>query len=526
MTTPLAIAATSELAAEAGAQIAEAGGNAVDAALAAILMSINTEPGMCSIACGGYMSIWPPDGEPITLDGYVTAPGKGNVLPAELRRSTEIHLAYGGGVTTIIGPDSVGVPGGVALFGAASEQYGRVPWKLLFEPVVAATRAGFPLPEASHHYLIHSAEPIFGRTPDGHTALYHPDGRLKDIGETIRVPHLDETLERIGRLGPDEFYTGEIGQTIARHVRDAGGRLNAADLAGYRVEPRPSLVIDSGHGSGQGIGQGIGKGSANPWRIATNPPPAVGGTVLAAMLRMMGRIPVARWDRAALCALIDVQRIALGYRRDHLDLSADVDSDAARLLELAATCAPASVLKSGSTCQASAVDDTGLACSVTVSAGYSSGDMPPGTGLWLNNCLGELELNRRGLDIGPPGTRLPSNMAPTTARAHDGTALAIGSPGADRITTAILQTLVGYLQIGLSLEDAISQPRVHVEFTDAGVRAACEPGLPMIDWPLPHREFDTLSMYFGGVSAAAWSPTDGFTVAADPRRTGGTWCRP
>ena len=518
MTTPLAIAATSELAAEAGAHVAEAGGNAVDAAIAAILVSINTEPGMCSLACGGYISVWPPDGEPITLDGYVTAPGKGDMLPAALRRSSEIHLAYGGGVTTTIGPDSVGVPGGVALFGEASKQYGRVPWKVLFEPVVVATRAGFPLPEASHHYLIHSAEPIFGRTPDGHAALYPPDGRLKNIGDTIRVPHLDDTLERIGRLGPDEFYTGEIGHTIARHMHESGGRLNAADLAGYRVESRPSLVIDSGHDDS--------KGSTNPWRIATNPPPAVGGTVLAAMLKMMDRIDIERWDSAALRALIDVQHVALGYRRDHLDLSADIDADAARLLELAATCAPASVLQSGSTCHASAVDATGLACSVTVSAGYSSGEMPAGTGLWLNNCLGELELNRRGLDIGPPGARLPSNMAPTTARGPDGTVLAIGSPGADRITTAILQTLVGHLQLGLPLEEAISQPRVHVEFPDSGVRVASEPGVPMIDWPLPHREFDALSMYFGGVSAAAWSPADGFTVAADPRRTGGTWCRP
>lgn len=114
-------------------------------------------------------------------------------------------------------------------------------------------------------------------------------------------------------------------------------------------------------------------------------------------------------------------------------------------------------------------------------------------------------------------------MAPTTALAGDGTALAIGSPGADRITTAMLQALVGYMQIGLPLDEAIRLPRAHVEFADEGVRVACEPGLPIDDVEIPHRCFDALSMYFGGVSAAAWSPTTGFTVAADPRRTGGTW---
>ncbi|MFQ5634384.1 MAG: gamma-glutamyltransferase, partial [Gammaproteobacteria bacterium] len=427
--------------------------------------------------------------------------------------SRDVHMMYGGGVTTTIGPDSIGVPGGVALFGAASEEYGRLPWRVLFEPTVDATRRGFPLPEASVHYLTHSAEPIFGRTPDGRAAIYHPDGRLKSVGELIHVPHLADTLERIARLGPDEFYTGDIGRAIATHVRENGGRLNDVDLAGYRVERRPSLVIESGGDA------------AHRWRIATNPPPAVGGTVLAAMLTMMSRRPVECWDAQTVRTIVDVQRVALGFRREHLDLSDDIDADAARLLEIAATGDPAAVLESGSTCHASAVDDNGLTCAVTVSAGYGSGEMPPGTGLWLNNSLGELELNRRGLDIGPPGTRLPSNMAPTTALADDGTALAIGSPGADRITTAMLQALVGYLQIGLPLEEAIRLPRAHVEFTEEGVRVACEPGLPTDDVTIPQRHFDALSMYFGGVSAAAWSPTAGFTVAADPRRTGGTWYR-
>jgi len=515
MKSRLAIAATSELAAQAGAHVADAGGNAVDAAIAAILVSINTEPGMCSLACGGYMTVWPAGGDPVTLDGYVTAPGSGSdPLPESRRNAWDVHMMYGGGVTTTIGPDSVGVPGGVALFGAGSKNFGAIPWRVLFEPVVAATRAGFPLPEASHHYLEHSAEPIFGGSPDGHAAIFRPDGQLREVGETIRVPHLDDTLERIGRLGPDEFYTGAIGRQIAQHMDEHGGRLNESDLARYRIETRPCLMIDSGSDVG------------HRWRIATNPPPAVGGTVLAAMLRIVNRESISGWDAAAIRSVVDAQRIALGFRREYLDLSDDVDADAARLLQLAATCDPVTALQSGSTCHASAVDDTGLACAVTVSAGYGSGEMPAGTGLWLNNCLGELELNRRGLGIGPPGTRLPSNMAPTTARAGNGTILAIGSPGADRITTAMLQVLVGYLQIGLSLDEAIRLPRAHVEFPDEGVRVACEPGLPIDDVTIPHRCFDALSMYFGGVSAAAWSPTDGFTVAADPRRTGGTWYRP
>ena len=100
MPDPLAIAATSPLAAQAGEAMAGLGGNAVDAAIAATLVSINTEPGVCSLGCGGYMTIWAPGEKPVTLDGYVAAPGKGEA--PEDRSSTEVHLEYGGGVTTVV----------------------------------------------------------------------------------------------------------------------------------------------------------------------------------------------------------------------------------------------------------------------------------------------------------------------------------------------------------------------------------------------------------------------------------------
>jgi len=506
MTTPLAIATTSSIGAQAGETMARAGGNAVDAAIAATLVSINTEPGVCSLGCGGYITIWPPGQEPVTLDGYVAVPGKGLTARASGRNSVEVYLEYGGGVHTVVGPDSVGVPGGIAALGTASETFGMLPWHRLFEPVIEVVHAGFPLPEASYNYLVYSGEPIFGRSVDGRNALHHADGRLKMAGETIHVPHLGDTLERIARLGPNEFYTGEVGQAMVRYCQDSGGRLSEEDLASYRTLPRPSLVVDNGE-----------------WQVATNPPPAIGGTVLAAMLKMIAARPFDRWDIESVRFLIDVQRAVLGYRRNHLDLSEQISADAARLLDLARTGDPATVLESGSTCHTSAVDATGLACSITMSAGYGAGDMPPNTGIWLNNCLGELELNKRGLDIGPVGARLPSNMAPSAAIKNDGTVLAIGSPGADRITTAILQALVNYIDLDMSLAEAIEHSRAHVEFDSEGYRVAFEAGLPVDRLSVPSRRFDSASMYFGGVGAVAWSPGSGFSVAADPRRTGGTW---
>jgi gamma-glutamyltranspeptidase/glutathione hydrolase len=519
LATPLAIAATSGLAADAGEAIARAGGNAVDAAIAAMLVSINTEPGVCSLACGGYMTIWQPGEAPLTLDGYVAAPGAGMTLDPARRNATDIYLEYGGGITTTVGPDSVGVPGGVALFGEGSKRYGKLPWKELFTPAIETVQRGFPLPEASYNYLVYSGKPIFGRSPDGYEALYTDHDELRKAGETIHVPHLADSLAQIAEHGPDDFYTGEIGQAITNYLNAAGGRLNQADMRNYNIISRPSLQIEGTSPPGK-------HQAGEKWTIATNPPPAVGGIVLAAMLKMMNQRHIECWDDESFQYLLDVQQAALGYRTTHLDLSDRIEDDARRLLDLAERCAPATVLESGSTCHTSAVDATGLACSLTVSSGYGAGDMPPDTGIWLNNCLGELELNKRGLDIGPPGTRLPSNMAPTVARSERGTVLSIGSPGASRITTATLQVLINHIHLGMPLREAIAHPRAHVELDDEHPIAACEPGLPVDAINMPSRQFEHLSMYFGGVGAASWSSDAGFAVAADPRRTGGTWSGP
>jgi gamma-glutamyltranspeptidase/glutathione hydrolase len=174
------------------------------------------------------------------------------------------------------------------------------------------------------------------------------------------------------------------------------------------------------------------------------------------------------------------------------------------------------------TVHVSAIDKRGLACAVTWSAGYGSGLMPGGAGIWMNNCLGETELNRRGILADPPGTRVPSNMAPTIARNENGSILTIGSPGAERITTALLYTLYYVIFESLTLAEAIEKPRAHVEKTAAGLSIACEPGATHDDTNLPLRRFDQLDMFFGGVTAAARLADGSLIAAADPRRTGAT----
>ena len=507
--TRVAVATSSQLAADAAAEVAAAGGNAVDCAIAASFLTMNTEPGVCALAGGAYVTVWAPGAEPVTIDGNVAVPGADSSQLARDDGICSVQMDYGGGIETLVGAGSVAVPGSLAALEMAASQYGVAPWSKLLAPTVRATREGFPLPAACHYYLAYSGKSIFGRSADGYGALHEgtADGRtgehFRSAGSRIVLPHLADSLAHIAAEGAQVFYQGELAKAMSDHCREHGGHLSMLDLANYRAIARPALSTRLGD-----------------WTIATNPPPAVGGAVLCAMLSLFEQRPVQAWNRDALKWLVEVQQACLDFRKQHLDLSEDMNSATAQLLELARSGTQPKDWVSASTVHTSAVDDTGLACAITASSGYGSGEMPRGTGLWLNNCLGELELNRRGLDAGPPGARLPSNMAPSVARKAD-EVLAIGSPGADRITTAVLQCLVNALQIGMPLDTAIAHPRLHVDTTADAARLMSEPGLPLPPLDLPVTTSASIGMYFGGVGAAGFNPRAGFSVAADPRRAGG-----
>ena len=500
--TGVAVSTTSQLAADAAHELATQGGNAVDCALAAAVLTMNTEPGVCALAGGAYITIWKPGSDPVTIDGNVAIPGY-DVAPERRGDAVEsVSMEYGGGITTLVGSGTVGVPGSLAAVEAAWRRFGSADWASVFAPSIRATSEGFPLSSACHYYLGYSGRSIFGRSDDGYGALHEGD-ELHAAGSSIVIPHLADSLALIAEEGARAFYEGDLATAMIAHVQDAGGMLSATDLQRYRAVERDSLRTDIG-----------------PWAIASNPPPAVGGVVLSAMLSAFANESFESWDSATTARLIDVQRACLNYRKQHLDLAADIGAVAEQLLESARNGNLPGRWLSASTVHTSAVDDQGLGCAITASSGYGSGEMPAATGFWLNNCLGELELNRRGLDAGPVGARLPSNMAPSVA-CREGQVLAIGSPGADRITTALHQFLVNALQLGMPLEQAVAHPRVHVDTSGDEDRLAAEAGidLPAVDMPV--KTYPEINMYFGGVGAASFHKTDGFDVAADPRREGG-----
>ena len=398
-----AIAAPSPASAQAGVQIARSGGSAVDAAVAAMVVAMSTEPGIVSPLGGGFVAVWPSGSDPEVVDGNVEMPGRG--LPEE-RLGTglrKITTSYGGGVTMYAGHGSVATPGSFAALGEAHRRHGRLPWADVLGPGhrgdqgrVPARDVGGELPCHHRHDPVRLG-PRDGRVPAG-PQRGPPRRRGSSSATTPSRPPWRWSRAR----GVEELYVGETGRAIAADCAAREGLVTAADLTAYRAVVRPALT--------SGLGA---------WALATNPPPSIGGPLLTVMLAEL----LAR-DGRTWADVIEIQEHVLRYRHHVHDFSEDLEEDGYTLLDLVATQGLRALAlpppTAPSTAHVSVVDDAGMACAITASSGYGSGATVPGTGLMLNNCLGEPELNRRGVHVLPSGTRLASNMAPTVARSGDG----------------------------------------------------------------------------------------------------------
>lgn len=485
--TSLVVAAPSRLAAEVGAGAAEDGGSVVDAVIAAVLMAMCTEPGVCAPGGGGFLTIWAPGADPVSVDGYMAMPGQ-RLDPRRPFVTHSVSMEYGGGVTTEVGPGSVAVPGAFAAFDVAHQRWGRLPWSDLLTHVADRLADGFPLSPACSHYLGYSAEPIFGEDPASREALF-ADERALAVGEVVQVPDLVGSLRHIAQEGAETFYRGDLAAAIASDLAERGARLTATDLAAY--QPIISSALRSELGE---------------WTVATTPPPAIGGVTLTALLRLVLAHPQPRQPSV----WVEAQRRVFELRHLRLEPAPDRIAASDDLL------AGLPQLSSGSTVSVAAAGVDGTLCAASMSAGYGSGVIPRGTGIWMNNSLGEMELNPGGLASTPVGSRLMSNMAPTVA-AGPGHSLALGSPGADRITSALAISLA-LIFTGSALDEAIEHPRLHVE--TGGATIAHEPGLELGDPAgLTARRYPAHDMYFGGVTAAG---VDGASLVghADSRRSG------
>ncbi len=487
------IAAGHEVTAQVGADVLREGGNAVDAAVAAILASFVCEPLLTGLGAGGYMLVAAPDEPAALLDFFVEAPGRG-ADPAAREELIPITVSFGDAVQVFnIGAASVGTHGTPAGIHEAAARFGRIPLADLVAPAAALARDGVVVTE-QQAYLFEILVDIVLSTPEC-AAVFAPDGRLPTVGDTVRQPELADALERLGAEGPAPFYRGDIGRAIVEWVGERGGMLTAGDLQSYQVIDRRPIEV-----------------SYRGRTVLTNPPPSAGGILIARALAGLE-------DDATppdVERLVEVMERIQAERTPEFLSGLDDPEFVERFLDAQGRAGSGPL---GSTTHIAVLDHDGWACSVTCSNGSCSGIVVPGTGMHLNNMLGEQDLNPLGFHRHPPGRRLPSMMAPTVVLRDGAPELVLGSAGSNRIRSAILQTIIRVVDEGVRAGAAVEAPRVH--FEDGVVYA--EPGIDTAALERaarPIARFRARNLFFGGVQAVERDGEGRFWGGGDPRRGG------
>jgi gamma-glutamyltranspeptidase / glutathione hydrolase len=477
------VAAGHPITAEAGAGVLREGGNAVDAAVAAMLTSFATEPLLTGLGAGGYMMVAGGGRKPTLLDFFVQAPTRlDDGLEAELRG---IDVSFGDAAQVFhIGPASCGVYGTPAGVCEAVRRWGTVPLEDLVAPAVRLAREGVVL-NAGQAYVAKILADLLTSTPEC-AALWAPEGHVLREGERLRNPELGDALLRLAAGGAEPFYRGDIAVAVRDWLRARGGSLTSADLASYHAIERAPVRV-----------------RYRDRELLTNPPPSAGGTLLAYALALLDREP----SPPTLSGVVAAMSAAQSERTAEFVEGLDQDGFLERFL----------ATRLGSTTHISVIDVDGCACSTTCTNGEGSGVVVPGTGMHLNNVMGEEDLNPLGFHRHPAGRRMPSMMAPSIVMRGGQAELVLGSAGSNRIRSALLQTIVAVVDHGMDVRDAVYAPRVHFEDGTLFV----EPGVELGELGPDTRvvRFGERNLFFGGVQAAQrrGRRTSG---AGDPRRGG------
>jgi gamma-glutamyltranspeptidase/glutathione hydrolase len=531
-----AVATAHPLASRAGAEALAAGGNAVDAAVAAAFALSVVENQSSGIGGGGFAVVWLAKGRRLlVLDFREVAPAAATrdmFLAdgrADPRRSQEGGLA-------------VGVPGAVKGYAELARRFGRLPLSRLVEPAARLAERGFAL---GRHQASHAASALASLRADPAASAEFlapgPDGlpAPRRPGTWLRRPDLARTLRLLGR-DPEAFYRGPLAARIAAAVRHRGGILTEADLAAYRTRERLPL-----------------RGRYAGHEVVTVPPPSAGGTILLGLLQAMdGQAAGGFHDPADLHAFVEVEKRLFARRAGALgdpdqvpgaDAAARALADPAFARALRAEVGPRATpadelstalpTREGSdTSQVSVIDGEGnaVAMTTTVNTPYGSGVLVPGTGILLNSQMDDFEaapgapnaygLVGTGVNAVAPGRRPLSSMAPALVFDAEGrVVLAVGSPGGSTIPSTVAQVVMAVLGDGMPLEEALGRPRIHHQWRPDEVlvepfalEAATEAALLARGHRLRHRERP-----FGNPQAALADWAAGLVEAAsDPRFEG------
>lgn len=500
------VAAATPEAVAAGVAVLEAGGNAVDAAVAVSFVLGVTEPAMSGLGGQTQMLIARPGRDPIVINGTSFAP-----------RNTPVDAQ----ATDLIGHRATTIPTTVRALDFAYRHHGsgRVSWSDLLAPAIRQAADGFVVGSFRHRVWLRHADDL--RRNAVTRGLFLTEGGLvPGEGQVFRQPVLAATLRRLARLGGEDFYTGEIARLIAADMAAQGGWITLADLNGV-TEPKELRPL---------------VGSYREWEVYTLPPPG-GGWVVLQMLNVLELSPardLAPGTATRLVRIAEALRVGHRSRRDQpvtdlVDYGREVREriDKEHAAELRRR-----DRGSGETTHFSVVDASGMIVSVTASinAYFGARAASPELGFLYNDYMHEFELGRPGHPFALRAGAMPySSMSPTVLARRGRPMLGLGSPGSARIISAVVQVIQAWVDDGASITAAVAAPRIHVvpdsslyletaSLSPAALRALETAGFrfvaPPDDLVLAGR-----NAYFGGVHAVAFE-NGAWEGAADLRRDG------
>jgi gamma-glutamyltranspeptidase / glutathione hydrolase len=463
--------------AEAAATILAAGGNAYDAIVAAGFASATAEPLLTGLGGGGFLLARTAEGDATLFDFFVDTPGRG--LGAQVAPHFVPVTVHYPGVDQVFntGMGSAAVPGTVAGYLHVHRRLGRLPLADVLGPAVELARDGILL-DPFQASVVELLWPILRLTEDGRR-LFGPTGDPQVAGERFVNPETAVFLEELARDPEHGLWSSGRGAQVVADMAAGEGLITAEDLEAYEVVEREPLAV--------------------PYRdhtVLTNPPPSFGGTLVGRGLQFLEEaLPdPGDWGGATHMAAL---------------------ADALVRLEASRTEPTGPAFRRGTT-HVSVADGDGNVAALTTSNGEAAGYAVPGTGVMLNNMLGEDDLHPDGFHAAAPGVRVSSMMAPTVVIGPDGVDLALGSGGSARIRTALLQVTSAVVDFGL---DPAGRPRVHWD----GATFQVEPGfgdeaMAVLEGRGPVNLWAERNLFFGGVNAVR----PGVGGGADPRRNGGT----
>jgi len=503
--------------AQAGAFALQAGGNAVDAVVAAGFAAFVCEVALCGPLGGGVMVARLPEHGELAVDFFGRTPGLGGPKPKDLEFG-EASIDFG------VATQSFRVGRGAAALGLAlpgllefHQRWGRLPLPLVAEPAVRLGREGFEVgpPMA---YILKLISSIFAYTPESE-ALCLKDGRLPAAGERLFNSALGDVLEAVA--ANPRVLNDLLGDFALEFGPSKGGLVTERDIREMELSYLDPVKV-----------------KMRDWTMTTMPAPSSGGCLIALGLRLLEGIR----ERAEFLSadhLIEValtQRLLLEVRTPEFDeqihdsaFVRELLSDR-KLLELRDCLGrPAAVHPDnplGSTTQISVIDSEGGVIGMTLTNGEGCGRVLPGTGIQINNLLGEADINPRGFHTDPPGTHMATMMAPTIATHPGGDIAALGSGGSNRLRNAIMMTLCNLIEYGASPLDAVLAPRLHLEAAQDGFELNIEDAdqqagvLDQLREVFPRSTlFPGRNMFFGGVHSAFVLDGNVYGVG-DPRRGG------